>query len=144
MFPSFTAIESSDLLANFHYQVAPMNIDQHHAHALMEQNGAIVIDVRTREEYDEGHIAGAYLVPLDEVYHHSELNLLKARNTPVLLYCRSGRRSGLVMHDLARLGFKYLMNMGGVLTWEYGLTTAEPTLPFAEAVARVTPLADKF
>ena len=110
----------------------------------MEQNGAIVIDVRTREEYDEGHITGAYLVPLDEVYHHQELNLLKARNTPVLLYCRSGRRSGLVMHDLARLGFKYLMNMGGVLTWEYGLTTAEPTLPFAEAVARVTPLADKF
>lgn len=144
MFPSFTAIESTDLLANFHYQVAPMNLNQHQAHALMEQNGAIVIDVRTREEYDEGHIAGAYLVPLDEVYHHQELNLLKARNTPVLLYCRSGRRSGLVMHDLARLGFKYLMNMGGVLTWEYGLTTAEPTLPFTEAVARVTPLIDKF
>ena len=56
MFPSFTAIESTDLLANFHYQVAPMNLNQHQAHALMEQNGAIVIDVRTH--------SGLALLPL--------------------------------------------------------------------------------
>lgn len=144
MFPAFTAVDSNDLLSNFHYQVAPMNLNQHQAHALIEQNGAILIDVRTRAEYDEGHIAGAYLMPLDEIYQHQELHLLKKRDTPVLLYCRSGRRSGLVMHDLARLGYKYLMNMGGVLTWEYGLTNAEPTLSFAQALERVTPLADKY
>ena len=144
MFPSFTASDSSDLLATFRYQAAPMNLNQHQAHALMEQNGAVVIDVRTPEEYHEGHIEGADLMPLAELYQHHELSVLKARDTPVLLYCRSGRRSGLAMHDLARLGFKYLMNMGGVLTWEYGLTTDEPQLPFAEAVARVTPLQDKF
>ena len=111
MFPAFTAVDSNDLLANFRYQVAPMNLNQHQAHALLEQNGAILIDVRTRAEYDEGHIAGAYLMPLDEIYQHPELHLLKQRDTPVLLYCRSGRRSGLVMHDLARLGYKYLMNI---------------------------------
>lgn len=144
MFPSFTAIDRSDLLDTFRYQAAPMNINQHQAHALMERHGAIVIDVRTKEEYDAGHIEGAYLIPLDEVYQHSELNLLKERNIPVLLYCRSGRRSGLVMLDLARLGFKYLMNMGGVITWEYGLTTKEPELSFSDALAEIRPLADKF
>lgn len=140
MFPSFTAIGEDRLLEEFTYSEQPSNIRQNLAYALMKANGAIVIDVRTPEEYDNGHIAGAYLMPLDEILQDPRLAILKEQDTPVLLYCRSGRRSGLVMNDMAKLGFKNIMNMGGVITWEYGLTNDVPTKPFEEAVREVKPV----
>ena len=144
MFPSFTALAADQLLDDFKYSAEPTNIKQNLAQALMEANGAIVIDVRTKEEYDAGHIENAYLVPLDElnestIAQHKDLKLLKEKDTPVLLYCRSGRRSGIVMNAMAKAGFKNVMNMGGVITWEYGLTTELPKKSFAEAVKDVTP-----
>ncbi len=139
MFPAFTAVASDQLLTDFTYSAQPMDVSQNVAHALMEKNGAIVIDVRTPEEYAAGHIEGAYNFPVEELHkHYGELAILKENNTPVLLYCRSGRRSGNAMMQLHKEGFSYLMNMGGVLTWEYGLTTDKTSKPFAEAVKAVT------
>lgn len=139
MFPAFTAIAGDQLLDNFKYSAGPTNIKQTLAHALMEENGAIIIDVRTKEEYEAGHIENAYLIPLEELAAHDELAVLKEQDTPVLLYCRSGRRSGLAMNTLAKAGYKRLMNMGGVITWEYGLTTDLPTKSFEQAVKDVVP-----
>lgn len=144
MFPSFTALAADELLDDFKYSAEPTNIKQTIAHALMEVNGAIIIDVRTQEEYDNGHIENAYLIPLDELNEstltqHKDLKHLKEKDTPVLLYCRSGRRSGIVMNAMAKAGFKYVMNMGGVITWSYGLTHDVPTKSFEEAVKEVVP-----
>lgn len=144
MFPSFTALAADELLDDFKYSAEPTNIKQSLAHALMEVNGAIVIDVRTQEEYDKGHIENAYLIPLDELSEstlseHKDLKLLKEKDTPVLLYCRSGRRSGIVMNAMDKAGFKNIMNMGGIITWEHGLTTEVPSKSFEEAVKAVVP-----
>lgn len=139
MFPAFTAIAGEQLLDDFKYSAGPTNIKQTLAQALIEENGAIIIDVRTQDEYDSGHIANAYLIPLEELANHKELEILKEKDTPVLLYCRSGRRSGLAMNTMAKAGYKHVMNMGGVITWEYGLTTDKPTKSFEQAVKDVVP-----
>lgn len=141
MFPAFTAVASPVLLEGFRYSVDPVDVSQNIGYALMEENAAIVIDVRTKEEYAQSHIPNAYNFPVEELLNHlDELAVLKESDTPVLLYCRSGRRSGNAMNMLHKHGFKYLMNMGGIITWANETTTAAPEKPFADAVRAVTPL----
>lgn len=138
MFPAFTAVASEQLLAEFSYYSAPSTISQNVAHALMEKNGAIVIDVRSKEEYDGGHIEGAYNFPVETLQKHlNELAIIKETKTPVLVYCRSGGRAARAISLLYDNEFEYLMNMGGVLTWEYGLVTEPPQKPLSEAVKEV-------
>ncbi|MCF8450388.1 MAG: rhodanese-like domain-containing protein [Taibaiella sp.] len=55
-------------------------------------NGALVIDVRTREEYSGGHFSGSFNLPLDTIEMHAPD--LKLKNKPIILVCRSGARSG--------------------------------------------------
>lgn len=143
MFPSFSVVASDQLLENFQYSSSPTTVSQNQAYALIQKNGAVVIDVRTQEEYDAGHIEGAYLFTLDKLSTYPELAVLKEKDTPVLIYCRSGKRAGNATMELSKMGYKYLMNMGGVLTWEYGLTTDKPTRSFTEAVKAVTPITAK-
>lgn len=137
MFPAFTTVDNAHLLANFMYQDLPQDVSQNVAYALMQEKGAVVIDVRSEAEYNEGHIYGAYNFPLETIMYAHELDILKEQNTPVLLYCKSGRRSGMAAEMLYRKGFVGMMNFGGVMTWEYGFTYEEPSIPFAEAVRNV-------
>lgn len=137
MFPSFTTVDNAHLLANFFYEDMPQDVSQNVAYALMQEKGAVVIDVRSEAEYKEGHIYGAYNFPLETLMNEHRLDVLKENNTPVLLYCRSGRRSGMAAEMLYRKGFLSMMNFGGVLTWEYGFTYEDPSIPFEEAVKNV-------
>ena len=107
------------------------------AYALMQQQGAVVVDVREPHEYAAGHIPGAYNIPKDTVLSNADLTALKDQQIPIMVYCRSGGRAGDVLDALAEDGFSYVMNIGGVLTWPYGLTTEPTAKPFAEAVAEV-------
>jgi len=75
-----------------------------------------ILDVRTREEYDAGHIAGSVLIP-NEVL----LNRLDEvpRDKPILVYCRSGRRGAISSQDLIDNGFSEVYNMeGGINEWQ--------------------------
>jgi phage shock protein E len=75
-----------------------------------------ILDVRTREEYDAGHIAGSVLIP-NEVL----LNRLDEvpRDKPILVYCRSGRRGAISSQDLIDNGFSEVYNMeGGIAAWQ--------------------------
>ena len=80
---------------------------------------------------------GAYNIPKDTVLTNADLLALKDAQTPIMVYCRSGGRAGDVLDALAEDGFSYVMNIGGVLTWPYGLTTEPTAKPFAEAAAEV-------
>ncbi len=140
MFPSFTAVASDDLLSGFSLEASPADISQNQANALIEQGSVVVIDVRTPEEYANSHIEGAYSIPLDTLMQSEELKLLQENDTPVLLYCRSGRRSGIAMHNMAKAGYKNVFNMGGIITWEYGTTTERPAKSFEQAIKDVKPL----
>jgi phage shock protein E len=75
----------------------------------------MIIDVRTKEEYAEGHAEGAVNVPLGDIMAGS-LGALEgvARETPLQLYCRSGARSESARGLLQSMGFTSVVNLGGL------------------------------
>ena len=131
------AATAQQLAASFKYSQEPKVVAQDVAYALMQQKGAVVVDVREPHEYAAGHIPGAYNIPKDTVLTNADLTALKDQQIPIMVYCRSGGRVGDVLDALAEDGFSYVMNIGGVLTWPYGLTTEPTAKPFAEAAAEV-------
>lgn len=77
-----------------------------------------VADVREPEEYEEGHIENAVLLPLGDIMREAE-RILPDKNLPVLVYCRSGMRSAEAAKKLNLLGYKNIIDFGGILDWEY-------------------------
>ena len=78
----------------------------------------IILDVRTRKEYDQGHIPGAVLIPNTEI-EAKAADLLPDKEQLILVYCRSGRRSKLAAQSLADLGYTNIREFGGILDWPY-------------------------
>ena len=88
------------------------------AQALMDsESGYIVIDARTQEEYDQGHIPGAILIPEYEIADRAEKEL-PDKDQLILVYCRSGRRSKIAARNLLDLGYTNLIEFGGILDWK--------------------------
>jgi rhodanese-related sulfurtransferase len=73
---------------------------------------AVFVDVRTKPEFNSGHIPGAKNIPLDELM--GRLDELNEINGPLILYCRSGNRSGMALHLLLEAGWANLYNGGGI------------------------------
>jgi len=71
--------------------------------AVLARAGARVIDVRTPQEYEAGHVPGALNIPFDEIRQRA--SEVGAADAPVVLYCRSGRRSAIAAEGLRGLGF---------------------------------------
>ena len=89
------------------------------AKALMDsESGYIIIDARTQEEYDQGHITGAILIPEYEIADRAEKEL-HDKNQLILVYCRSGRRSKIAAEELVKLGYANVKEFGGIIDWEY-------------------------
>ena len=96
-----------------------LNITAEEAKKLMDsEEGCIILDVRTREEYDQGHIPGAILIPNSEI-EAKAADLLPDKEQLILVYCRSGRRSKLAAQSLADLGYTNIREFGGILDWPY-------------------------
>jgi phage shock protein E len=73
----------------------------------------VIVDVRTQQEYAAGHVQGAILIPHDQMEQRWQ-ELEAFRDQPVVLYCRSGRRSGIALEVLRTKGFTQLENGGGI------------------------------
>jgi phage shock protein E len=73
----------------------------------------LFVDVRTRAEYDAGHVKGARHIPHTEVARRWK-ELKRHRDQRILLYCRSGRRSGIAARVLREQGFEKAENAGGI------------------------------
>ncbi len=98
-----------------------VNITAAEAKEIMDsQEGYIILDTRTQEEYDEGHIPGAILIPHDEILVKAE-GMLADKDQLILVYCRSGRRSKLAAEDLVKLGYANVKEFGGIIDWPYGV-----------------------
>ena len=94
-------------------------ITQQEAKALMDSNtGWILLDVRTQEEYDSGHIPGAVLLP-NETIGVTEIPSLPDKSQMILIYCRSGNRSKQAAEKLEKLGYTNLYEFGGIISWPY-------------------------
>ena len=96
-----------------------MNITAQEAKEIMDrESGYVILDVRTREEYDQGHIPGAIVISHEEVADKAE-ETLTDKDQLILLYCRSGRRSKIAAEALVELGYTNILEFGGILDWPY-------------------------
>ena len=76
----------------------------------------IIVDARTEEEYAEGHIPGAILIPEYEITDRAQSEL-PDKDQLILVYCRSGRRSKIASQALADLGYTNVKEFGGIIDW---------------------------
>ena len=93
-------------------------ISQEEAKEMMKKDdGHIIIDVRRQDEYDNGHIVGAILIP-NESIGTSQPEQLKDLNQIILVYCRTGNRSKQAAQKLADMGYTNVCEFGGINTWD--------------------------
>lgn len=81
---------------------------------------AVLLDVRTTAEYDEGHIEGSQLLPVEELAGRIS-ELPQDKSTPIVVYCRSGRRSALAAAQLTESGYTQVFDLGGIQSWPYDI-----------------------
>ena len=82
------------------------------------QEGYVILDTRTEEEYETGHIPGAIVISHEEIKEKAE-QVLTDKDQLILVYCRSGRRSKLAAQDLVDLGYTNVKEFGGIIDWPY-------------------------
>lgn len=78
----------------------------------------VLLDVREQDEFAEGHIEGAVLIPYESIGDRAE-NELPDKEQTILVYCRSGRRSAIAAKALAELGYEDVRDFGGIIDWPY-------------------------
>jgi rhodanese-related sulfurtransferase len=86
---------------------------------LAEKNGAVLLDVRTADEYSGGHIPKAILLPYDAITRESAAKAIPLKESTVVVYCRSGRRSAIAVRTLNELGYANVYDLGGIIGWPY-------------------------
>lgn len=98
-------------------------ITQAEAQKMMEtEKDYIILDVRTPDEYAEGHIPGAICISHDSI-PTGDIPELPDKDQLIMVYCRSGRRSKLAAEQLVAQGYTNVVEFGGVNTWPGKLTT---------------------
>jgi rhodanese-related sulfurtransferase len=108
-----TACQSGE--NNFTYE----QITQQQAKTIMDtEKDYIIIDARTDEEFAEGHIEGAIVIPEYEISFRAEKEI-PDKNALILVYCRSGRRSKIASEELVKLGYTNVKEFGGIIDWPY-------------------------
>lgn len=96
------------------FQARANFLDPNEAKKLVK-DGALLVDVRTSKEYKIGHITGAINIPLSQV--QSRLQDFGTKDSKIVVYCRSGNRSGKAQSILLSEGFKHVYNLGGIGRW---------------------------
>lgn len=101
------------------------NISHEDAVRIMNsEKNALVVDVRTLEEYEKKHISGALLIPIEEIKSGS-LEKLPDKEQIILVYCWTGRRAEDAAKILSQKGYKYVYTFGGIVDWEGELEGSE-------------------
>ncbi|MCK8059387.1 MULTISPECIES: rhodanese-like domain-containing protein [unclassified Fusibacter] len=83
-------------------------------------DGALLIDVRTKEEYVTGHIPLSVLLPVDEIASGIEA-IAPDKSATIIVYCRSGNRSKRAAYELIDLGYENVFDLGGIISWPYDI-----------------------
>lgn len=90
------------------------------ARRLVREDGALLLDVRSAEEFAAGHVEGAVLMPHDEIatrLPELDQQLAGDRTRPLVIYCRSGRRSSEAKATLEQAGFTQVLDLGAMSNW---------------------------
>lgn len=100
-------------------------ITQEEAKQMMARDdGHVIMDVRRQDEYDEGHIPGAILIPNESIETDPPAELPDLDQI-ILVYCRSGRRSKEAAQKLADMGYSNVYEFGGIIDWNGDIVTGE-------------------
>ena len=83
---------------------------------MADEDGYIILDVRTAQEFASGHIPGAMLLPNEDI-GTEKIAQLPDKNQLILVYCRSGNRSKQAADKLVRLGYTNIVEFGGINSW---------------------------
>lgn len=107
-------MKSEELTKNSYEQIT-----QEAAKEIMDtEDGYIILDVRTEDEYAGGHIKNAICIP-NETIDETVTDSLPDKDQLIFVYCRSGNRSKQAAAKLADLGYTNIKEMGGINTWSY-------------------------
>jgi len=85
---------------------------------IIDSEDVIVLDVRTPEEYKEGHIESAVLLPVNDIKDKAG-EVLTNKDAKILVYCRSGNRSATAAKELIEMGYTDVYDFGGIMSWPY-------------------------
>ena len=109
-----------------HEETVPyQQISQDEAKRIMaEEDNIIILDVRRQDEYEAGHIPGAVCIP-NESIGTDEIAELPDKDQIILVYCRSGRRSKEASEKLSEMGYRNILEFGGILDWTGDIVTGE-------------------
>jgi len=114
--PAASASASQSAAGAQYHKISPQEAKER-----MDKNAKVIIlDVRTKGEYAEGHIKNAILVPNESIGTEPPKEL-PDKNAEILVYCRSGNRSRQASEKLVKMGYTNVYDFGGVNTWTYGL-----------------------
>ncbi len=94
------------------------------AKEIIDNEPVTILDVRTKAEYESGHIENALLIPKDDIEDTVE-DLLPDKEAKILVYCRSGVRSKAVSRVLVEMGYTNIYEFGGILDWKYDIVISE-------------------
>ena len=81
------------------------------------KTGYIIVDVRTRQEYEDGHIPDAVNIPNEEISDERPKEL-RDLNQEIYIYCRSGNRSNQAANKLVKMGYTNVYDFGGIIDWK--------------------------
>lgn len=82
----------------------------------------VLLDVRTEEEFANGHIQGARLLPYTEITSRASSEL-SDKEMLIIVYCRAGRRSAIAASELARMGYANVYDLGSIYDWPDRIVT---------------------
>ena len=127
-------MDGDGMFQTFYYT----NITQDEAKRMMEQDdGHVIVDVRRQDEYDEGHIPGAILIPNENIENDPPEELPDPEQI-ILVYCRSGRRSKEASQKLADMGYRNVYEFGGIIDWTGETEKSEETAETAQETTAET------
>ncbi|MBP5274433.1 MAG: hypothetical protein ILO36_05815 [Abditibacteriota bacterium] len=101
---------------------------QEAARMMARKDGHVIVDVRREDEYREGHIPGAILIPNETIAAEAPPQLPDKKQT-ILVYCRSGNRSKQAAKKLAAMGYANVFEFGGINDWKGEVTPPEALQP---------------
>lgn len=93
------------------------NISFEEAKRLIDNNDAIVLDVRTKMEFVTGHIENSISIPVDLIRNKAK-NILNDNSKNIIVYCLSGGRSANASQQLIEMGFNNVYNLGAISNWK--------------------------
>ena len=94
-------------------------ITQEEAKRMMEEEDVLILDVRQPHEFESGHIPNAVLLTLQTIDEETAAAVIPAKDTTLLIYCRSGNRSKTASALLSEMGYTQIYEFGGINQWPY-------------------------